>query len=154
MRREKVIRIGAIVIILALLLSLLAGAFSITPAQASGPQNTVESVQVLAADDTPLGDSPDTDRDGIINNEDPDIDGDGVVNGTDPDIDGDGKPNFSDGDPAETNGIDTNAPNHPEGVTVQNLVEDNPGAATALAVLAALILAGLAWFFRVKKRRK
>ena len=35
MRRDKVIRLGAIVIVLALLLSLLAGAFSVAPAQAA-----------------------------------------------------------------------------------------------------------------------
>lgn len=87
MRRDKVIRIGAIVIVLALLLSLLAGAFSITPSQAAEP---AKSVQITQADDSPLGDSVDTDGDGIVNNLDPDVDGDGLVNGKDSDIDGDG----------------------------------------------------------------
>ena len=41
---------------------------------------------------------PDTDGDGINNDNDGDIDGDGTSNGEDDDIDGDGKPNDSDHD--------------------------------------------------------
>jgi surface protein len=41
---------------------------------------------------------PDTDGDGIVNDNDGDIDGDGIPNGEDDDIDGDGKPNDSDHD--------------------------------------------------------
>jgi hypothetical protein len=41
---------------------------------------------------------PDTDGDGIVNDNDGDIDGDGIPNGEDTDIDGDGKPNDSDDD--------------------------------------------------------
>lgn len=156
-RRERTVRTAAIVIVLALLLSLIAGAFSVTPSQAAGfggltvqSAGPGKSVQVLAADDATL----DTDRDGIVNNLDPDIDGDGVVNGVDPDIDGDGKPNFGDGDPAETNGIDSKTPDHPEGVTIENLVKDNPGwtwlVAGAVAVTAALVIV----FFRRKKLKK
>ena len=156
-RRERTVRTAAIVIVLALLLSLIAGAFSVTPSQAatSGKPaaqtaNMQKSVQILAADETTL----DTDRDGIVNNLDPDIDGDGVVNGVDPDIDGDGRPNFGDGDPAETNGIDSKTPDHPEGVTIENLVKDNPGwtwivVATSVAVAASLVV-----FFRRKKPKK
>jgi len=102
-KRERIVRIAAITIVLALLLSLLAGAFSVTPSQAVTPIKLAaqtaemqESVQFLAADEATL----DTDRDGIVNNLDPDIDGDGVVNGVDPYIVGDGKPIFGDGDPA------------------------------------------------------
>lgn len=43
--------------------------------------------------------APDTDGDGIINDNDLDIDGDGIPNKDDPDIDGDGTPNGEDGNP-------------------------------------------------------
>ena len=128
-KRERVVRIAAITIVLALLLSLIAGAFSITPSQAATPGSIIarsagfsESVQVQQANNSPTGSSIDTDGDGIINNEDPDIDGDGVmnandgdidgdgtVNGLDDDIDGDGILNAVDSDPAATN-CGANAP--------------------------------------------
>ena len=156
-KRERVVRIAAITIVLALLLSLIAGAFSITPSQAATPgsykgqvADFKESVQISAADESTL----DTDRDGIVNNLDPDIDGDGVVNGVDPDIDGDGKPNFGDGDPAETNGIDSKTPAHPEGVTVENLVKDNPGWTWLIVLGIGVITGSLLVFFRGKKLKK
>ena len=156
-KRERVVRLAAITIVLALLLSLIAGAFSITPSQAATSGSIIarsagfsESVQILTADESTL----DTDRDGIVNNLDPDIDGDGIVNGVDPDIDGDGKPNFGDGDPAETNGIDSKTPAHPEGVTIENLVKDNPGWTWLVVLAVVVIVASLLVFFRRNKKKK
>lgn len=122
---------GAIVLVLALLLSLLAGAFSVAPAQAA-PKSAIrifeKSVQILStAPNISTADpvSPiDTDGDGIPNNEDPDIDNDGVVNATDGDIDGDGTSNFDDGDPAATNGFDGNPPAKPGSFTFTELAEN------------------------------
>ena len=121
---------GAIVIVLALLLSLLAGAFSVAPAQAASinkspksvkfVQNSAESINYKV----PMAKAPiDTDGDGIVNNEDPDIDNDGVVNANDDDIDGDGILNSGDGDPAATNGYDTNPPAKPGSFTFAELTE-------------------------------
>jgi FlaG/FlaF family flagellin (archaellin) len=151
-RRERVIRMGAIVIVLALLLSLLAGAFSITPAQAASTsttgnaakfvQNIAKSLIIGAADPiTPI----DTDGDGIANNEDSDIDNDGLVNANDGDIDGDGTANFEDGDPAETNGFDGNLPAKPGSLTFNELTENGSfywliGAGIlALAVIGVIV---------------
>lgn len=111
-KREKFIRTGAIVIVLALLLSLLAGALSFAPAtSAAAAQVSVlgKSVQVFSADQELV----DTDGDGVENNADPDVDGDGLVNGEDPDIDGDGIENFEDADPIDTTDVDSNAPQKP-----------------------------------------
>jgi len=104
-KRDRTIRLGAIALVVALLLSLLAGAISFTPTQAAEP----DSVQVSAAEPALV----DTDKDGIENNEDPDVDGDGIVNGEDEDIDGDGIENFEDADPIDTTDIDSNAPQKP-----------------------------------------
>ena len=106
--REKRIRLVAISIIAALLLSLLAGALSFTPTPVASASEA-KSVQINAADQ----DLVDTDGDGLENNQDPDVDGDGVVNGEDPDIDGDGIENFEDADPIDTTDVDSNAPQKP-----------------------------------------
>jgi hypothetical protein len=111
-RREKITRAGAIVIVLALLLSLLAGAFSVAPAQAAETSNFAgfsKSVQIAQV----TSEIVDTDGDGIENNEDPDVDGDGLVNGEDSDIDGDGIENFEDADPIDTTDIDSKSPEKP-----------------------------------------
>jgi hypothetical protein len=103
---------GAIVLVLVLLLSLLAGAFSVAPAQAANVGQiapVAKTVQISAA----TSEVVDTDGDGIENNQDPDVDGDGVVNGEDPDIDGDGIENFEDADPVDTTDVDSNAPEKP-----------------------------------------
>jgi len=156
-RRERTIRMGAIVIVLALLLSLLAGAFSVAPAQAGtfGQISPIgNSVQILQADDSPTGADLDTDADGIINNEDPDIDNDGVVNANDPDIDGDGTPNFDDGDPAATNGFDGNKPRKPGEISIQDLAENGTlGWVIAGAVIGLLGL-GLVLRKTLKNRGK
>ena len=104
-RRENRVRLVAIGIIAALLLSLLAGALSFTP---SAPASA-NSVQIQKADSELV----DTDSDGVENNQDPDVDGDGIVNGEDPDIDGDGIENFDDADPIDTTDVDSNAPEKP-----------------------------------------
>ena len=145
MPRDKVIRIGAIVIVLALLLSLLAGAFSITPSQAAKPPSLANSVQISQADDSPTGSGIDTDGDGIENNLDPDIDGDGVVNGNDGDIDGDGISNFDDGDPAETNGFDGKTPKKPGSISFQELTENGSIFWIFGAVIAAAGAGTLIW---------
>jgi hypothetical protein len=154
-KRERIVRIAAITIVLALLLSLLAGAFSVTPSQAAEPGGFVKSVQILYADDSPVGTGIDTDGDGIINNEDSDIDNDGLVNANDGDIDGDGISNFDDGDPAATNGFDSKPPQAPEGREVQVFIEKNKEVGPAL--LAGLFLVvGVSIFiiFRARKTAK
>jgi len=99
MNRNKLVKVGAIVIILSMLLSLFVGAMSVIAAERS--PSTVVVVQ---------GPSPDIDGDGVINNEDPDIDGDGIDNGIDQDIDGDGSANGQDGNPTSTNDVDSVPP--------------------------------------------
>ena len=156
-RREKVIRAGAIVIVLALLLSLLAGAFSVAPAQAAGNSNDAgfsKSVQNSHKAYSAGNQTIDTDGDGLPNNEDPDIDGDGVVNANDGDIDGDGTSNFEDGDPAATNGFDGNPPTKPGSFTFDNLAEN--GTFGWLIVVVPLGLLGSALWIRksLKNRGK
>lgn len=109
-RRERIVRTGAIVIVLALLLSLIAGAVSFSPAQAATNSNFNKSVQIQEV----TSETVDTDGDGIENNQDPDVDGDGLVNGEDNDIDGDGIENFEDADPIDTTDIDSKAPEKPD----------------------------------------
>ena len=136
MKRKQIIRFGAIVLVLSLFISLLAGAVSSLPAMAD--DDPVASLEV------------DTDGDGIINNEDPDIDGDGIVNGLDDDIDGDGKPNFDDGDPASTNGGGSLAPERAPDPTLPVLT-DGGFAWLLIPALAALFVGGL---FVLRKKRK
>jgi hypothetical protein len=83
----------ALGIVAALGVSIIAGAITATPAQASTTAAYGETGTCLL----------DTDNDGIANPDDPDIDGDGIINGEDSDIDGDGIDNSQDGDPAATN---------------------------------------------------
>jgi hypothetical protein len=136
MKRKQIIRFGAIVLVLSLFISLLAGAVSTLPAMAD--DDPVASLEV------------DTDGDGIINNEDPDIDGDGIVNGLDDDIDGDGKPNFDDGDPAETNGGGNQAPEKPTNPILPPLT-DGTAFWLLIPALAAAFVVGL---FALRKKRK
>jgi hypothetical protein len=84
------VRWSAIIVILALLVSIMLA--------------TVSSAPASAASTSPSACAPiDTDNDGIKNNSDADIDGDEIVNGKDDDIDGDGDANSTDTDPAATN---------------------------------------------------
>ena len=149
-KRERIVRIAAITIVLALLLSLLAGAFSITPSQAAEPSGFSKSVQISQGDNSPVGTGIDTDGDGIINNLDPDIDNDGIVNANDDDIDGDGISNFQDGDPAETNGIDGNSPRQPGAIYLSDLLQN--GAIFWIA--GVLVVAGVLWMVLKPKTRK
>lgn len=100
MNRNKIVKIGAIVMILSLLLSIFVGAMSVLAAE---PAHSA-SIPVSAAHQGP---SPDIDGDGTINNDDPDIDGDGIDNGIDEDMDGDGILNNQDGNPTSTNEVDS-----------------------------------------------
>jgi hypothetical protein len=99
MNRNKLVKVGSIVIILSMLLSLFVGAMSVIAAERS--HSNIVVVQ---------GPDPDIDGDGVINNEDPDLDGDGIDNGLDPDIDGDGSDNGQDGNPTSTNDVDSVPP--------------------------------------------
>jgi hypothetical protein len=103
--RDKRLRWVSISIILALILSLLVGALSVTPTAPASAAGTYP----FSADQELV----DTDGDGIENNADPDVDGDGMVNGEDSDIDGDGIENFDDADPIDTTDVDSNAPEKP-----------------------------------------
>jgi hypothetical protein len=138
--RKAIIRFGAIILVLSLFISLLAGAVSSLPAMAD--DDPVASLEI------------DTDGDGIVNNEDPDIDGDGIVNGLDEDIDGDGKPNFEDGDPADTNGGGSLAPKRSTGQIsnpVFDSLEETGFIWLLIPGLAAVLVGGL---FALRKKRK
>jgi hypothetical protein len=152
MDRNKVAKVGAIVMILSLLLTIFIGAMSVkastldnrlaalqagastpastapnSPASSPAPSSTISSDQ--------LGPNADLDGDGIPNNQDSDIDGDGIVNGLDPDIDGDGIPNGEDKNPASTNTVDSSAP----GQFALDRAWQWSGAVAVLAVLGWLV---------------
>lgn len=127
----------------ALVMSLLAGALSFAPTTPAGAAES-QSVQIML--ETPK--LIDTDGDGIPNNEDPDIDGDGIVNGLDEDIDGDGAANLSDGDPAETNGFEGPNPIKPAPDTLSMLTQNTP---TTWAFFGLLVMAAFATGFIVKR---
>ncbi len=155
MKRDKVIRIGVIVIVLTLLLSLLAGAFSFAPAQAAAPAansatlaSLVKSVQIWQVSSEVV----DTAGDGIENNQDPDVDGDGVVNGEDNDIDGDGIENFDDADPIDTTDIDSKSPEKPDRPAGVGDIIAKPS--TWLPLIGFLILATMFFAWLLIKRRK
>ena len=140
MKRKQIIRFGAIVLVLSLFISLLAGAVSSLPAMAD--DDPVASLEV------------DTDGDGIINNEDPDIDGDGIVNGLDDDIDGDGKPNFEDGDPADTNGGGSLAPKRGTGPASTPIFESLGETGFAWLLIPALATVFVGGLLALRKKRK
>jgi LPXTG-motif cell wall-anchored protein len=89
--RTRMVRWAAISVILALMLSLLVAAISVSPSSASPLKVETPCAQI------------DSDGDAITNDIDSDIDGDGTINGLDDDIDGDKILNGEDGDPAATN---------------------------------------------------
>lgn len=143
--RDKGLRWVAITIILALVLSLLVAALSISPSTPA----LANSVQFLSSDQEVV----DTDGDGVENNTDSDVDGDGIVNGEDADIDGDGLKNFDDADPIDTTDIDSNdpnKPNHPAGVG-DNSVQDWGWIWGSLFILMLLVIS--AWLL-AKRREK
>ena len=148
-RRERIVKTGAIVLVLALLLSLLAGAFSVSPAQAANSTVIVNSVQISANDPKAV----DTDGDGIENNQDPDVDGDGIVNGEDPDIDGDGIENFDDADPIDTTDVDSNSPEKP----IRPSGAGDPSAQSLMWTLTGsitVVLAAISAWLLAKRRKK
>lgn len=94
--RARMVRWAAISVILALLLSLLVAAISVSPSSAASATTITSET---STDCAPI----DSDGDAITNDVDPDIDGDEIVNGLDDDIDGDKILNGEDSDPAATN---------------------------------------------------
>lgn len=134
-------------LVFALLLSLIAGAVSVAPAQAANSGTFGKTVQIQNSEVMPI----DTDGDGIPNNEDPDIDNDGLVNANDSDIDGDGTSNFDDGDPAATNGFDGKTPNKPGSTSFEELTQNG---VVFSWVIGALLLAGLCVIFGRKSLQK
>jgi len=150
-RRERIIRMGAIVLVLALLLSLLAGAFSIAPAQASTFTKLKEFDKSVHIQEV-TSEIVDTDGDGTENNQDPDVDGDGLVNGEDSDIDGDGIENFDDADPIDTTDIDSKAPEKPSRPDV--LGDILPGGSSLLWMSLPIGAAALISAWILAKRRK
>ena len=128
MNRNNLVKIGAIVMILSLLLSIFVGAMSVLAAESA----TSAPVAAYAVHQAP---NPDIDGDGVINNEDPDLDGDGIDNGVDTDIDGDGISNGEDGNPTSTNELDSVPP---KDARVESAVQWTGGIAV-LAVLGWLV---------------
>lgn len=117
LRRTRLVKWASITIVVALVMSLLAAAVSISPSSAA--------IRPMTSSESPTPCLPiDTDGDGQSNDIDSDIDGDEIVNGLDDDIDGDGIPNMSDTDPAATNcGQDAEPPliqPEPENTESQN----------------------------------
>ena len=110
MNRNKIVRLGAIVMILSMLITIFIGAMSVKAATlpVSSQSSTRMAVSGLTA--PYAGVNPDIDGDGVLNNDDPDIDGDGIDNAVDPDIDNDGIENGKDGNPASTNDVDSVPP--------------------------------------------
>lgn len=151
MNSPKFQKLGAIILILALVLTALAGAISAAPPSASA--QGLSAISAITA--------VDTDLDGIENNLDPDIDGDGVVNAEDEDIDGDGLTNFDDPDPAGTNGVDTQNPNQPGERTDEDSgfvdifdVENNQNSAIFWSVTGVILVAVFGTVFAIWYRRR
>lgn len=136
MNRNHIVKIGAIVMILSLLLTIFIGAMSVTAATLPGAVSAVSSsIENVSQSKALQGPNPDIDGDGVVNNEDPDLDGDGIDNGVDPDIDGDGIPNGEDGNPTSTNNVDSVPP---KDARVETAVQWTGGIAV-LAVLGWLV---------------
>ncbi|MFM5968447.1 MAG: thrombospondin type 3 repeat-containing protein [Micrococcales bacterium] len=157
-RRRKVTRSASIIVVLALVATILVGALASSPAKAATNPATASALWGGAVSSTqePGGTpEPDTDGDGIPNNADPDIDGDGIVNGVDPDIDGDGIPNATDGDPANTNGTDSNPVKQTVNAPLPRLIPKEFDTPAGRAVIALFILgAGTVTIWVRRKRHK
>jgi hypothetical protein len=135
MDRNKIARVGAIVMILSMLLTIFIGAMSVKAATLPITSPQTAPMPTSSSQPAQQGVNPDIDGDGIPNNEDPDIDGDGIDNAVDPDIDGDGIPNSKDGNPASTNNVDSVPPKDVQA----ELGWQWAGGAGVLAVLAWLV---------------
>ena len=161
-RRRRVTRSASIIVILALVATILVGALASSPAKAAtNPATNPATASALgggalnSTQETGSTQEPDTDGDGIPNNADPDIDGDGIVNGVDPDIDGDGIPNATDGDPANTNGTDSNPGKQPANAPLPRLIPKEFDTPAGRAVIALFILgAGTVTIWVRRKRQK
>ena len=139
MNRNKIVRIGAIVMILSMLITIFIGAMSIKADTIPG-RGIAEMPTSVVSDEASVkimhtGVNPDIDGDGLLNNDDGDIDGDGIDNGMDSDIDGDSLPNSEDGNPASTNNVDSVPP---KDVQAEQRLQWGGGVAV-LAVLAWLV---------------
>lgn len=120
-----------------------------TPTPASAAPALFTSDRVYA--------SFDTDGDGIENNLDTDIDGDGILNFNDTDIDGDGVANFDDGDPAQTNGFDSENPSRPGSVEVLGVEFESLAGAIWVGLIIGvgiLLILGLWLLEKSLKNRK
>jgi hypothetical protein len=135
MDRNKIARVGAIVMILSMLLTIFIGAISVKAATLPVSVHSNARMPVSGPQQALRGVNPDIDGDGILNNDDPDIDGDGIDNAVDPDIDGDGIPNNKDGNPASTNNVDSVPPKDLQAEVGWQWA----GGAGVLAVLAWLV---------------
>ena len=152
-RRRRVTRSASIIVILALVATILVGALASSPAKAA--TNPAQTTALNSTQEPGSTQEPDTDGDGIPNNADPDIDGDGIVNGVDPDIDGDGIPNATDGDPANTNGTDSNPAKQPANAPLPRLIPKEFDTPAGRAVIALFILgAGTVTIWVRRKRHK
>jgi hypothetical protein len=139
--KKRVIKWASISVILAILMSLMIAAISVSPSSAATP--TTEPTVCAPID---------TDGDAITNDVDSDIDGDEIVNGLDEDIDGDGILNVKDSDPAATNcGADAPPP--------ATLIVDEPETAQEPTVwIASFVIAALGVGYillrRIRRRQK
>ena len=145
--RARLVRWAAISVILALMLSLLVAAISVSPSSAATP--TPQAACALR----------DTDGDAITNDIDPDIDGDDVVNGLDEDIDGDEIMNSMDTDPASTICNDTGVLPIMPAVPLDNLPESKDAemtAGTAWIAIVGVALLGIGYLVlrRVRASKK
>ena len=153
-RRRRVTRSASIIVILALVATILVGALASSPAKAA-TASALGGGALNSTQEPGSTQEPDTDGDGIPNNADPDIDGDGIVNGVDPDIDGDGIPNATDGDPANTNGTDSNPAKQPANAPLPRLIPKEFDTPAGRAVIALFILgAGTVTIWVRRKRQK
>ncbi len=138
------VRWAAITVILMLMLSALVGAVMSAPAKAANSTPSASPSFSPLPSCAPI----DTDKDGIINNEDSDIDGDSIANGLDDDMDGDGIANAEDKDPASTTCEQSKAP-------AQNIVEAKKKQQDDLIrIVSASALVSVAVGYFVLRRRR
>ena len=136
--KQRIIKWASISVILAILMSLMIAAISVSPSSAATPTPTVcEQI--------------DTDGDAITNDVDSDIDGDGTVNGLDDDIDGDSVVNTEDSDPAATN-CGFNAPPPTLRPVAENDAQD-PSVWVA-SITIALLGVGYILLRRIRRKQK
>lgn len=139
--KKRMIKWASISVILAILMSLMIAAISVSPSSAATP--TTEPTVCAPID---------TDGDAITNDVDSDIDGDEIVNGLDEDIDGDGIVNVKDSDPAATN-CGADAPPPATLQTDEPETSQEPSVWIASIVIAALGV-GYILLRRIRRRQK